>query len=108
MERIKAAERDLLGGPEQMHNCELKDYFLQSEVLKSYKPFLAAMGFMGLCLPDGRVGDVVIVFYGARVPFVLRRTGSGEYRLVGEAYCDTVMDGEALGMGLKEQLFRLV
>ncbi|KAK0721812.1 hypothetical protein B0T26DRAFT_623839, partial [Lasiosphaeria miniovina] len=47
-------------------------------------------------VPDGATaGDKIVVLPGGRVPFVLRRLGSGRYRLVGEFYVHGMMYGEA-------------
>lgn len=52
-------------------------------------------------------GDVVCVLYGGAFPFVLREVNWGNwpgiYTLVGEVYCDGIMEGEALKMGLPSQ-----
>ncbi|KAI0912717.1 heterokaryon incompatibility protein-domain-containing protein [Ustulina deusta] len=41
-------------------------------------------------------GDRICILVGGEIPYVIRRTGQGRYRLIGEAYIDGVMDGEAL------------
>ncbi|KAH6855601.1 heterokaryon incompatibility protein-domain-containing protein [Chaetomium sp. MPI-CAGE-AT-0009] len=54
-------------------------------------------------VPDGaEVGDRIVVVKGGRVLLVLRRDGSGQgyYRLVGEAYVEGIMDGEAFDEGM--------
>lgn len=58
-------------------------------------------GFLML-LPEGTdVGDQVVLVKGGRVPLVVWWDGRGEgcYRLVGEAYVDGIMDGEAFQEG---------
>lgn len=55
---------------------------------------------MGLCQKDARKGDVVAVLTGGSVPFILRPNG-GHYTLVGDAYIQGFMDGEAMP-GLKD------
>ncbi len=42
-------------------------------------------------------GDRICILVGGETPYVIRRTGQGRYRLIGEAYINGVMDGEALG-----------
>jgi hypothetical protein len=42
-------------------------------------------------------GDLVVVLFGGRVPFVLRQQGK-RYTLIGECYIHDVMDGEAIDM----------
>lgn len=50
--------------------------------------------------------DVVVVLFGGRVPFLLRPYGNW-WKLLGECYVHGVMDGEALGMGAKEEVFTI-
>lgn len=109
-ERMYAAVKDLAQGIPQVHGWELQDFLNHAQILQCYAPFFGQRGFIGLGPPEMKQGDVVCVFYGASVPFVLRPTGveRGPYRLVGEAYCDTIMDGEALEMGLETKTFQLV
>lgn len=42
------------------------------------------------------IGDVVCIFNGGRVPFVLRPASSGIYTWVGECYIHGIMEGEAM------------
>ncbi|OIW24463.1 HET-domain-containing protein [Coniochaeta ligniaria NRRL 30616] len=108
--RMCAAITDLVHGGARIPGKELWDFLIQAQILQSYAPFLGRRGFIGLGPAEMEGGDVVVVFYGCRVPFVLRPDGQrqGEWRVLGEAYCDGVMDGEALGMGLEEEIFRLL
>ncbi|TGJ78467.1 hypothetical protein E0Z10_g10295 [Xylaria hypoxylon] len=41
-------------------------------------------------------GDRICILIGGETPYVIRATGQGKYRLIGEAYVDGVMYGEAL------------
>lgn len=58
--------------------------------------------------------DIIVVFHGGIVPFVLRSLASGDYILVGECYIHGIMQGEAfdeakLGRPVpKDRVFRLV
>ncbi|KAH7381934.1 heterokaryon incompatibility protein-domain-containing protein [Cadophora sp. MPI-SDFR-AT-0126] len=52
-------------------------------------------GLLGLASDKTRVGDLVVVFFGGRVPFILRQQGSF-YALLGECYVHGIMDGEAI------------
>lgn len=52
-------------------------------------------GFFGVAPDATRVGDLVVVFFGGRVPFILRRCGS-HYVLLGECYVRGIMDGEVV------------
>ena len=47
--------------------------------------------FSAYCGP----GDIVVIFYGCRPPFILRSVSTG-YRLVAECYVHGIMRGEAM------------
>jgi hypothetical protein len=59
-------------------------------------------GYLGLTTPEARRGDVLVVFGGSRVPYVLRPLGEFKvdgnvvYKFVGDAYVEGIMDGEAM------------
>ncbi|KAM6514257.1 hypothetical protein FALCPG4_015412 [Fusarium falciforme] len=53
-------------------------------------------GLVGWVPQGTRRGDMVVVLYGSRVPFVLRKVGEGKYNLVGECYIHGLMAGEAV------------
>ena len=60
-----------------------------------------------------QVGNVVYVFFGATVPFIIRSANlgksivTGKCQLVGEAYVRVMMDGQTLKMGYNEMDFTL-
>ena len=61
--------------------------------------FTSATGFVGLAPYGTREGDLIFVVLGADVPYVLRPLENDEgYELVGEAYVQGVMNGEALSL----------
>lgn len=52
-------------------------------------------GLMCLCPSESHVGDVIVVFHGARTPFLLRKDVGDEtevYMLVGECWVHGFMD----------------
>ena len=53
-----------------------------------------------------RPGDIICIFSGGRVPFIVRAEGS-EFRLVGEAYVHGLMEGQAVKNGVEMQEFAL-
>lgn len=65
--------------------------------------FTTRDGGIGLCPSGTRVGDLVVLLFGGRVPYLLRpkvvtsfeggRVGSKEYYFVGECYFDGSMNG---------------
>ncbi|RSL76654.1 hypothetical protein CEP51_009768 [Fusarium floridanum] len=70
------------------------------------KPFLSALGYVGLGPAAMEPGDVIVIFYGAHVPFVLRPKGQ-EFQLLGEAYVHGIMDGEFMQVDREDKTFRL-
>ncbi|RYP51281.1 hypothetical protein DL768_003378 [Monosporascus sp. mg162] len=62
---------------------------------------LTKKGYMGL-VPQGTAeGDVVVIFVGATVPHILRKTREGDgFLLVGETYVHGIMYGEAVRDGM--------
>lgn len=77
---------------------------------------LTAKGYMVVAPPFTKEGDLICLFMGAQVPFVLRpiSDSAGEisggkqcYALVGECYVHGMMDGDGLKQGLDEQTFLL-
>ena len=50
---------------------------------------------MGLGSPQAEVGDVVAVFFGSDVPFVLRPQ-EDKFRLIGETHVQGIMDEEVI------------
>ncbi|KAK5397175.1 hypothetical protein LTR07_001482 [Exophiala xenobiotica] len=52
------------------------------------------------------MNDIIVVFRGVALPFVLRKHGDG-YQIVGVSYVHGLMDGEALEQGLEEEDFLL-
>ncbi len=51
-------------------------------------------GRPGLGPRSARAGDIVCLFHGGDVPFILRPVDSGRYAFVGEAYIHGIMQGE--------------
>ncbi|KAK5657424.1 hypothetical protein OQA88_2996 [Cercophora sp. LCS_1] len=71
--------------------------------------FLLGNGMFGLCPWMARVGDVVVILRGGRVPFILRAvTGDREerYEFVGECYVEGLGEGDRLVNG--DEVFVLV
>jgi hypothetical protein len=58
--------------------------------------YLTKDGVPGLGPLAAKKGDIVTVLLGSRSAMILRPTQEGNYKLVGEAYCDGFMHGEAL------------
>lgn len=60
--------------------------------------FSTSNGYIGLA-PYGTIeGDLVYIVIGSSVPFVVRPDADGVFTLIGEAYVQGIMQGEALQM----------
>ncbi|KAN0113300.1 HET domain containing protein [Hyaloscypha variabilis] len=71
------------------------------------RPFRTKYGYVGLGPAGMTEEDIVCIFYGAQVPYVLRPDGNNQFQLVGEAYIHGIMDGEYLKTGREETEFTL-
>lgn len=83
------------------------DYRESMKYMVGKRPFVTGEGYLGMGPAEAAEGDVVVVFCGGRIPFVLRprEGGEGVFEFVGEAYCDGVMDGEAAEAGELSEFF---
>lgn len=59
--------------------------------------FSTAHGLTGMCPLLVMPSDIVVVLFGGRTPYILRKTAD-HYRLVSDCYVYGIMDGEAVGM----------
>jgi hypothetical protein len=57
--------------------------------------FELAGGWIGVTPGHVLPGDLVVIVFGSRVPFVLRQYGQG-YRLISDCYIDGMMHGKAI------------
>jgi hypothetical protein len=71
------------------------------------KPFLSAEGYVGLVPAVAEIGDIIIIIFGATVPFVVRELDGGKVQLIGEAFVYGIMDGEFLKVGRASETFCL-
>ncbi|KAF2124673.1 hypothetical protein P153DRAFT_325963 [Dothidotthia symphoricarpi CBS 119687] len=73
--------------------------------------FVTRDGSMGIGPDAMKQGDVIVVLFGGRVPYLLRALDTG-YRFLGECYVPGLMDGEAVRTwkdeGSKRVFFELV
>lgn len=79
--------------------------------MSNKRPYLTEKGYLGMAQFQAQPGDVVVVFMGAEIAYVLRPVGGKDtsmdntYAFVGEAYCDGVMDGEIMLTEDKREFF---
>jgi hypothetical protein len=71
-----------------------KSYYIMMGQQVERKPFVTVKGFVGLAPKHAKERDIVVVFPGAKFPYVLRRCDDGMYVLVGEAFVHGIMYGE--------------
>ncbi|KAK4124701.1 HET-domain-containing protein [Parathielavia appendiculata] len=71
------------------------------------RPFLTQNGHVGIASGETKAGDMVVIFCGGRIPFILRPLGQpkDKFAFIGEAYCDGIMDGEFAREGRLQDLF---
>ncbi|KAH6884255.1 heterokaryon incompatibility protein-domain-containing protein [Thelonectria olida] len=69
--------------------------------------FVTEKGYVGLGHETCAAGDVVCIFFGGEVPFLVRPDGGADghgFRFLGECYVHGIMDGEAMdGRGALEK-----
>ncbi len=91
-------------------NAELNTY-IASMVAPPSRAFITQRGYIGLGPRALAPGDVVALFFGARVPHILRPESPGshatEYALVGEAFVYGIMDGELIDEDQDSQIFNV-
>jgi hypothetical protein len=56
--------------------------------------FSTEEGYIGIGPTNGQAGDCVTTLIGCRSPMILRPQETGQWLVVGEAYCQGIMDGE--------------
>jgi len=65
--------------------------------------------YMGIGPDTMRRKDRIVIFYGARTPFIIRPIkGTSYFRLVGDCYINGIMNGETLDMGHKEKEYLII
>ena len=75
----------------------------------SYKRLCASSRRYLGWLPDaGALGDVICIFSGADVPYLLRPDRDDHYKLIGECYIQGIMHGEALINGKLVEQFNIL
>ncbi len=53
---------------------------------------------VGALSAQARKGDLICIIFGCSTPLVVRHSARGQYQVVGEAYVEGIMDGQALGL----------
>lgn len=63
--------------------------------------------YLGWIPASASTNDIICIFKGGPVPYVLRPVDDDHYILIGECCVHGIMDGEAMNMGLTEQKFNI-
>ncbi|KAH7068440.1 heterokaryon incompatibility protein-domain-containing protein [Paraphoma chrysanthemicola] len=110
--KSRAAEVDMMG-EERASDTDARGnigslYRIRMLELAGKSPFLSKIGYVGMGPTYMRPGDIVTVLCGATIPFVIRPVAGGKYRLIGECYCDGIMDGEIVELRGKQGMEDIV
>ena len=61
-----------------------------------YKFLLTSRGYFGWVPEESKPDDTICIVFGVRIPLVLREVEGGKHILIGEAYIEGIMGGEAV------------
>lgn len=83
-----------------------------AQILDDKDMLVTEKGYIGIARSGFRSGDLVCVFLGGEVPFIVRQLDhdSSHFRFMGECYVHGIMDGEAMqsGCATGEEVFQLI
>ena len=88
-------------------SIEKINYWNVMETLHYRRPFITENGYVGLGPKHLEKDDIVVVFLGARFPYILRKSLQVGWTLVGEAYVHGIMYGESMEEEKREESFSL-
>ncbi|KAK3948946.1 heterokaryon incompatibility protein [Pseudoneurospora amorphoporcata] len=83
-------------------------FFMSWSIANGRRPYLTKRGYLGMGSAHLRPGDKVVVFHGDTIPYVVRpvpERGDSTYILVGETYCERVMNGELADTAEREDFY---
>jgi hypothetical protein len=85
-------------------------YLVDMYRLMDRRPFITENGYVGVGPAGMLPGDVVSIFFGAHVPYVIRQESGNPLRfsLVGDAYVYGIMDGEFMTTEYSKEAFELI
>jgi len=107
---VRALPRPGAVSPEIKELAETGDGFKwghEATLITRYRGFAITRRGWFVVGPDiMEAGDVVVVLYGGRTPFLIRRRAGGTWMLVGECYVHGMMNGEVFELeGIEEEEF---
>lgn len=92
-DRIRASDNDPSEYETTLNAAALLAY---SQVIKNRRVVVTKDWRLGIVPKDARVGDYVCILDGSHTPVILRMLSNGTYSVVGQAYIENVMRGEAV------------
>jgi hypothetical protein len=104
---FKGADIGMLDS-EAFHAVGLGSYSTEVDrIAGGRRPALDNGGHVVIAPHNALPSDIVVTFFGANVPYVLRPVSAEhDYRVVGEAYVDGAMDGQCI-LDTRSELFIL-
>jgi hypothetical protein len=76
-------------------NTEVKSSYYNMMGWQRYRrPFLSSKGYVGLAPDHVQEGDLIVIFFGGKFPYIIRKTDDGRFIFIGEAYVHGIMYGE--------------
>ena len=92
--QIIATLKQIIANGERELAKEAEDWYVGIiRRLHTRRPFISMSGFVGLAPTRLQKGDVICIFLGGSLPYIVRRQNRG-YTLIGEAYVHGIMYGE--------------
>jgi hypothetical protein len=85
-------------------------YLVDMYRLMNRRPFITKNGYVGIGPAGMLPADVVSIFFGAHIPYVIRQESENPLRfsLVGDAYVYGIMDGEFMTTVFEKEVFGLI
>jgi hypothetical protein len=79
-----------------------------SKAMKNRRLCSTSKGYIGLVPAFAAPGDLVCVFAGRIVSFVVRRVEEDKYILIGECYVYGLMNNESVNSGIATETFHII
>jgi len=96
-------EMEAIFRPSEEHSEAATRYRGRMDAMRDKRPYMSKKGYVGMGPVTAGPGDIIVVLIGAEVPFILRPRENDQFFLLGESYCDGVMDGEMVTRRSKQE-----
>ena len=109
-EHVKAQRVDMYDGERMERSNRAVRHFegLIDKLCHGRKFNASSNRYLGWVPEETKQGDLICIFKGSDVPYILRPFREGRYILIGESYIHGIMEGERLAGGRLEQEFNTV